>query len=120
TALYVGLSLSEQVARIDLSTFTESTRFGIGTYQGEPLDLRDVQAVPGTNDRVAVAGARGEYGHFVALFTNGVRTDLEPDGDADVIAFASPSELYGVILGLGSFSYAAFDVVGTTVSLAAT
>jgi hypothetical protein len=119
--LYVGLDGAASIRRYNIQTHTAGQQFFLGRDSSGTFSLSDIAVSPGNPSTVAVAqrysgGAQTSAG--VAIYDDGVRRPKtgpgHPDG-SDVLAFASPSLLYGAT-NFGHFTKYSVDSSGVTVT----
>lgn len=104
--LYVGLDGPHAVRRVDLQTGQPDLQFSLGNDMFGPLNVEDMQVVPGSPRSVAIARRRlnvSPAAAGVVVYDEGQPRPKQTDR-SDVIQFsASPSRLYGLITGGGTF-----------------
>jgi len=120
--LYVGLDGAASIRRYNIQTHTAGQQFFIGRDSlFGTLSLSDIAVSPGNPSTVAVALQHPNISPTqagVAIYDDGVRRPKtgpgHPDG-SDVLAFASPSLLYGAT-NFGHFTKYSVDSSGVTVT----
>ena len=122
STLYVGLDGAASIRRYNMLTHTAGQQFFIGrdNFFGT-LGLSDIAVSPGNPSTVAVALQHPNISPpqaGVAIYDDGVRRPkIGPDhvDGSDLLAFASPSLLYGAT-GFGDLTKFSVDSSGVTVT----
>ncbi len=100
-ALYVILTATKQIARIDPQSMSVVSTFPVGSDQYGALSANDIAAVAGQPNLVVVARSGTFSGNtVVAVYDNGVPRENVVGGASGVEASADPSIFFGAGSGL--------------------
>ena len=116
--MYVGLTGSSSVRRVDLLTGTPLGQFQVGLRQGSVRDrvyAEDLAVLPGDPDSVAIVrrevDSSGDDG--VGIYTNGVMRPVKTNslyGPRSLAFSGSPSRLYGYNNYTSGFEFSRLDI----------